>query len=75
MTLFVASGLTVPRSTILKCNFDKVIGMMKDSGQGKKWLKVDLENLRRNKVRWEQNLRKAVDHREREKMNSMAQLC
>lgn len=56
ITLFVACGLAMPSKTVLKANFDNVLGTVRDSGQNDKWLREDLENLRRNKVHWEKSL-------------------
>ncbi|CAL8135164.1 unnamed protein product [Orchesella dallaii] len=56
ITLFVASGLAVPRRNVYKANFHWILGTLHDTGHSEKWEKDDMETLRKNKVHWEQSM-------------------
>ncbi len=56
ITLFVPCGLAMPRGSILKERFDGFLGILRDSGQGSKWVTEDLETVRKNKLAWEKRL-------------------
>ncbi|CAL8104288.1 unnamed protein product [Orchesella dallaii] len=61
ITLFVACGITFPRRTLHKNNFDNVIGRLRDSGQIDKWVQEDLENLRKEKHHWQLKMNMSVE--------------
>ncbi|CAL8103751.1 unnamed protein product [Orchesella dallaii] len=51
-TLFLPLGFAMRRNSILMPNFNKVIQLLVDSGQGSKWIEEDLAGVLKESVNW-----------------------
>jgi len=61
ITLSIPTGITFPRRTLHRLNFDRIIGTLRDSGQIDQWIVKNLEYVRREKVHWQRKMNMVVD--------------
>ncbi|CAL8103760.1 unnamed protein product [Orchesella dallaii] len=66
-TLFVPQGLVLQRNSILKPVFDRYLEMLMDSGQSFKWTMDDLEELNREKIKWQKSINISMRGEEEER--------